>query len=69
MDGIIELIWKFAPRLLVCLLFTIAAVFLIVWLVPEGAAQSRALRCVAAVGIIGGIAWEAFARCKIRPRP
>jgi predicted membrane chloride channel (bestrophin family) len=69
MEGILEMLWNLAPRLLVCLLFTVAAVFLIVWLVHDESARSRALLCAVLVGIITGITWEVYARYKKSRRP
>jgi hypothetical protein len=70
MEAILELLWSFAPRLLICVLFTVAAILLMVWLLPDDAARSHALCCVAVAGIVAGISWEIYARLKkSRTRP
>jgi VIT1/CCC1 family predicted Fe2+/Mn2+ transporter len=64
MEAILEMLWNIAPRLFACILFTLAAILFVAWLVPSSDGKSLTLVCVGATGLIVGIFWEVYARRK-----
>ena len=60
-----EILIRIFARLLLSIVLTVAAVFIIRWLVPDQAMSSALSIFVILLGLAGGIAWEVrAAKCR-----